>query len=166
MPESAETIDYRIDMILESITNHEKVNFKELARDNDVPYQRLLARSKGRQSRSNRPSATYKLSSAQDNALYDYIVRLDELGVCVRLPMIVSCANYLLQQGHEGSLPAPSANTRWAKNGLNAILSFTYDVKKHLSLIVRLHTRLAREWITSTKCTAHSRQYTKRYRKA
>ncbi|PVH92127.1 hypothetical protein DM02DRAFT_576171 [Periconia macrospinosa] len=59
-----------------------------------------------------------KLTEAQEGALYDYIARLDELGVCVRLSMIVSCANYLLQRGHDGPGPPPSADSRWAKNWL------------------------------------------------
>lgn len=118
MPKSQISIDDRITEILNSITDISKPNFKQLAREHDVPYQRLLARSKGRPTRSQRPSGTYKLTQAQESALYDYIARLDELGVCVRLPMIVSCANYLLQRGHDGPGPPPSADSRWAKNWL------------------------------------------------
>ena len=112
------SINGRIEEILESVKDVTKPNFKQLARENGVPYQRLLARSKGRQTRSRRPSATYKLAKAQDQALYDYIARLDELGVCVRLPMIVSCANYLLQQAHDSHGPPLTANSRWAKQWL------------------------------------------------
>ena len=32
--------------------------------------------------------------------------------------MIVSCANYLLQRGHDGPGPPPSANSRWAMDWL------------------------------------------------
>ena len=105
-------INNRIKEILESIKDIIKPNFKQLAREYGVPYQRLLARLKGRQTRSKRPSTTYKLAKAQDQALYDYIARLDELGVCVRLPMIVSCANYLLQQAHDSPSPPPTASSR------------------------------------------------------
>ncbi|USP77769.1 hypothetical protein yc1106_05043 [Curvularia clavata] len=112
------SINDRIAEILESIKDIPKPNFKQLAREHGVPYQRLLARSKGRLTHSKRPSGTYKLAKAQDQALYDYIARLDELGVCVRLPMIVSCANYLLQQAHNGPGPPPTASSRWAKQWL------------------------------------------------
>jgi len=112
------SVNDRIEEILESIKDIVKPNFKQLAREYGVPYQRLLARSKGRPTRSKRPSDTYKLAKAQDQALYDYIARLDELGVCVRLPMIVSCANYLLQQAHDGPGPPPTASSRWAKQWL------------------------------------------------
>jgi hypothetical protein len=118
MPKSPISIDDRIAEILDSISDTPKPNFSKLAREHGVPYQRLLARSKGRPTLSQRPPTTCKLTEAQEGALYDYIARLDELGVCVRLPMIVSCANYLLQRGHEGPGPPPSANSRWAKNWL------------------------------------------------
>jgi hypothetical protein len=96
MSQSQVQIDNRIDQVLESIKDVEKPNYKQLAREKKLPYQRLLARSKGRPTRSQRPSGTYKLSEAQDSALYDYIARLDDLGIFVRLLMIVACANYLL----------------------------------------------------------------------
>lgn len=111
-------IDNQIDQALESIRDVKKPNYKQLAREKNLPYQRLLARSKGRTTRSQRPSGTYKLSEAQDSALYDYIARLNELGICVRLPMIVACANYLLQRSHDGPGPPPSANPQWAKRWL------------------------------------------------
>lgn len=118
MPQSGLSIDDQIEQILESIEDVEKPNFSKLAREHNVPYQRLLARSKGRPTLSERPSGTYKLSEAQENALYDYVARLDYLGVYVRLPMIVSCANYLLQRSHEGASTPPSASIRWAKRWL------------------------------------------------
>jgi hypothetical protein len=96
MPQLTIAIDDRIEQALKSIIDTPKPNYSQLARQYDVPYQRLLARSKGRQTRSERLSSTYKLTEAQDSALYDYVARLDELGICVRLPMIVACANYLL----------------------------------------------------------------------
>ncbi|KAF7446574.1 HTH-Tnp-Tc5 domain containing protein [Pyrenophora tritici-repentis] len=118
MAQSQILVNDRISEILKSIEDIPKPNFKQLAREHGVPYQRLLARSKGRPTRSERPSSTYKLTEAQDRALYDYIARLDELGVCVRLPMIVSCVNYLLQQAHDGPGPPPTASSRWAKQWL------------------------------------------------
>ncbi|KAF7566807.1 HTH-Tnp-Tc5 domain containing protein [Pyrenophora tritici-repentis] len=118
MAQSQILVNDRILEILKSIEDIPKPNFKQLAREHGVPYQRLLVRSKGRPTRSERPSSTYKLTEAQDRALYDYIARLDELGVCVQLPMIVSCVNYLLQQAHDGPGPPPTASSRWAKQWL------------------------------------------------
>jgi hypothetical protein len=109
MHESTQSIIDRTAKVLESISDISKPNFRQLARDHDIPYQRLLARSKGRSALSERQPSTYKLSYAQDNALYGYIARLDELGVCARLPMIDSCAN-CLQRGHDGPGLPPSAN--------------------------------------------------------
>jgi hypothetical protein len=77
MPQLGLLIDDQIEQILESIKDVEKPNFSKLAREHNVPYQRLLARSKGRATLSERPSGTLKLSEAQDKALYNYIARLD-----------------------------------------------------------------------------------------
>jgi len=118
MPELQIQIDNQINQALESIRDVKKPNYKQLARKKNLPYQRLLARSKGRTTRSQRPSGTYKLSEAQDSALYNYIARLDELGICIRLLIIVACANYLLQRSHDGLGPPPLANPRWAKRWL------------------------------------------------
>jgi hypothetical protein len=66
MPQLELLIDNRIKQILESIKDAERPNFSKLTREHNVPYQRLLARSKGRATLSERPSGTYKLSDAQD----------------------------------------------------------------------------------------------------
>jgi hypothetical protein len=46
MPSSS-SIDNEIDDILQSIQGIKKPNLKQIAREKDVPYERLLARSKG-----------------------------------------------------------------------------------------------------------------------
>ena len=115
MPELQIQIDDQIDQALESIRDVKKPNYKQLAYEKNLPYQRLLVHLKGRITRSQRPSGTYKLSEAQDSALYDYIAHLNELGICVRLPIIVACANYLLQRSYDGPGPPPLANPQWAK---------------------------------------------------
>ncbi|KAF5848652.1 hypothetical protein GGP41_009720 [Bipolaris sorokiniana] len=96
-------INNRIKEILESIKDIIKPNFKQLARE----Y--------GRLTRSKRLSDIYKLNKAQDCALYDYIARLNELSVYIRLPMIVS-----------------------QNNGLNGNLSSMYDDSDLLILIARI----------------------------
>ena len=80
---SSISIDEKIDAILESIEHVKKPNFARLAREEDVPYDRLLARSKGRPTRKSRRSGTKKLSDAQEYALLVYIKRTDKLGICV-----------------------------------------------------------------------------------
>ena len=47
MAQSQVSINNRITEILESIKDIPKPNSKQLAREHGVPYQRLLARSKG-----------------------------------------------------------------------------------------------------------------------
>ena len=80
MPNS-KAINKQIDDILESIRDIKKPNYARIAREKDVPYYRLLARSKGRPTYSQRKSGTKKLSDAQEYALLAYIKRLDNLGI-------------------------------------------------------------------------------------
>ena len=54
MAESYINIEDRISAAYETYQNHEKPNIKALSRDFDVLYSRLLARIRGRKSRSTR----------------------------------------------------------------------------------------------------------------
>jgi hypothetical protein len=133
-------IDQRIEKILDDMPDGLKVNWSQLARDQGVPYHRLLARSKGRGTLQSRPSGTYKLSDAQDHALYAYIERMYGFGVCVRLPMVVSCANYLLFRAHDPTsssapLSPPKVDARWAKRWIQRNPDLFIRRQQTLSLV-------------------------------
>ncbi|USP77745.1 hypothetical protein yc1106_05019 [Curvularia clavata] len=64
MAPSQASINDRITEMLKSIKDILKSNFKQLAREYSVLYQRLLARSKGRPTYSQHSSGTYKLAKA------------------------------------------------------------------------------------------------------
>ncbi|KAF1980642.1 hypothetical protein K402DRAFT_343991, partial [Aulographum hederae CBS 113979] len=114
-------IDQRIQKVLDEIPDGININWSHLARKYNVPYQRLLARSKGRSTLQSRPSGTLKLTDAQEYALYTCVERLDQLGVRVRIPMIISCVNYILFRAYDSSCSTSTsrntlrANPRWAK---------------------------------------------------
>jgi hypothetical protein len=120
MPKTYDETEDLIRQVLDSITPDSKPNFSELARLHDVPYQRLLARSKGRGDRYDRPCPSHKLTIEQENALLAYIKRLDNLGICARPHMVVSCANTLLSRGRKKSQPGPppTVDRQWAKRWL------------------------------------------------
>ena len=117
MPKINNEIEARIQRALASIPEGERPNFKALANEYRVPYQRLLARSKGRASLFDRPSHTTKLTTTQNNALKVYLRRLDDLGIAPRMQQLVQTANTILKIDHEAEHPGtapPTVSTRWA----------------------------------------------------
>ena len=73
MAESYESVEYRIQVAIHELENVERPNIKAWARSRNLPYQRLLARYKGRQSLSERPPNGRKLDESQESALCRYI---------------------------------------------------------------------------------------------
>lgn len=115
MSNSYFAIEERIQAALASRDPSKKINYRKLARIFDVPYQRLLARSKGRLSRSQRSSATFKLDKNQHKALRDWITVLDTLGAHARLETIVSSANAIIAVSYGSSAQTPPrVDRRWA----------------------------------------------------
>ncbi|KAJ6007946.1 hypothetical protein N7540_011922 [Penicillium herquei] len=70
MAESYQSIESRIELAILNLENVQSPNIKVWAREHNLPYQRLLARYKGRTSRSERTAAGYKLDKSQESALY------------------------------------------------------------------------------------------------
>ncbi|KAF1983120.1 hypothetical protein K402DRAFT_466160 [Aulographum hederae CBS 113979] len=135
-------IDQRIQRVLDEMPDGTSINWSHLARKYDVPYQRLLARSKGRGTLQSRPSGTLKLTDAQEYALYTYIERLDQLGVRVRIPMIISCVNYILFRAYDPSCSTSTprntlqrANPRWAKRWIQRNSELFIRRQQSLSLL-------------------------------
>ena len=64
MPDSYKQLESHIENALVAISREETPNISRFAREFDVPYQRLLNRLKGRDSRSTRPPAGRLLSDA------------------------------------------------------------------------------------------------------
>lgn len=97
MPDSYDQTESRIQSALASIKPDMKPNFSKLAEKYSVPYQRLLARYKGRVRLYERPSGTLKLTSSQNFVLREFIRYLDSLGIPPRLRHVVHCANTILR---------------------------------------------------------------------
>ena len=85
-----------------------KPNIAALAREFCVSESQLRARLKGRQSKQERPAANRKLREDQESAVYQYLDRLDKIGLSARLPMVTNCANAILRRSH----PTSSDTTR------------------------------------------------------
>ena len=113
MPLTYEEEEAKIQSILDAIPPDFKPNFSRLARENNVHYQRLLARYHGRSTRFQRPSGTLKLNASQNYVLREFVRFLDQLGVSARVAHVVRCANTILQADHtDPSRPSPTATDR------------------------------------------------------
>lgn len=115
MPEINSDIESRIRRALKSIPTGVRPNYIALSKEYRVPYQRLLARSKGRPNLYNRSSYTLKLTTTQNLALIVYLQRLDDLRIAPRTNQVVSTTNSILRIDHIAKKvpgPPPTVGTR------------------------------------------------------
>jgi hypothetical protein len=135
MPDTYEEVEARIQRVLDSIPSDCTPNISRLARDNDVPYQRLRARYHGRKTLSERSGGHFKLNESQNFVLREFVRFLDQLGVSARVAHVVRCANTILQADHaDPSLPPPTVTTRWAKAWINRQEDIFVRRQRHLDL--------------------------------
>ena len=96
MAESNNAIEERILDALATISDNEKPNIAKLARENNVPYQRLLACYKGRQSILEQSATNLQLNLAQELVLCQYLDTLNKVGISTQRQMLINCANSIL----------------------------------------------------------------------
>lgn len=95
---SYELIENRISEALQSIDSNLKPNFARLAREFAVPYRRLIERSKGRGSRSDRASVNLRLTPEEEQAICRYLDIIEEAGLYARHYHIERTANSILSR--------------------------------------------------------------------
>ena len=71
--ESYLRVEDAISTILEEVDWSQKINWSQLARDNEIPYQRLLQRAHGRQSRCERPGTNKVFTEEQEESIHIYL---------------------------------------------------------------------------------------------
>ena len=73
----------------------------------------------GRASKSSRLPTNRALNSEQEQAIKDYIQRLDEQDVSAKVTMIRAAANYILTKSHSDHLtPPPQVSENWTRRFL------------------------------------------------
>ncbi|KAF2176056.1 hypothetical protein K469DRAFT_608427 [Zopfia rhizophila CBS 207.26] len=100
-------IKERITFALAVINGIENPNIAAVARDFAVPYNQLLKRYKGRNSRSTRPITNSRLNAAQKATVKAYIPRCDKLGMPALIPQLKNAMQYILDLTHPNSLAPP-----------------------------------------------------------
>ena len=98
MPAAYHALENRIDQAIDALYHGHYTNCSVAARAFDVAPRTLQRRWNGAGSRSTRPSAGKKaLTDEQEQAIRDYIHRLDSINQCARPKMIVGAANFLIR---------------------------------------------------------------------
>lgn len=123
-----------ITRILEGVDWSKSVNIAELARASGVPYQRLLARANGRQSRCERPGTCKRFTEEQEASIHQYLQTLDDIGTSARLWQLRKCANSILARLHDGEGPPPIVGQHWPARFLEANPQYHIRKQKPMEL--------------------------------
>ncbi len=105
------------------------------ARAFGVPLRIVQRRLQETGSRSTRPPTNRALSEEHEQSIRDYIQRLDEQNISVKLSMIQAAANYLLQQSHSDRTSVPhQVSENWTRRFLERNPQFHKRKQKPLAV--------------------------------
>lgn len=86
--------------------SHPKLTIAQIGRDFEVPYQRLVARIKGRIGRHQRQHINTRLTASQEAALCSYANRLENRNLAAQREQIRGAANSILKEAYAHTTPA------------------------------------------------------------
>lgn len=96
MSETYKEIEVRVLEALKTAQNSDNPNLSKIARDHNVPYQRLFRRFKGAKSKFTRAPTNRKLNPVQENAIIRSVKESEAMGASLRINGIVRTANLVL----------------------------------------------------------------------
>ena len=131
MKYSYSAIEQRIKVACQAARVRKNTKIAPLAREFDVPAQRLRARLNGRQSRSSRPILSKRLDESQEAALVQWINTLDSLHVPPTASIVEASANAMLRRATEpDEEPADPVSKMWVYNFIKRLPDGLYWVKQ------------------------------------
>ena len=98
-------IEARIERALSAMHDDPELKCAEAARQFFVPYPRLYARLKQRDSKFTRPRTNLRLTEEQDQALQEYVYRCDKLNSPALVPQLLDTAERILRQCEPEAAP-------------------------------------------------------------
>ena len=120
MDQSYAAVEKRIKDAINAINTRKNAKHKAIAREFQVPYDRLRNRLSGNPSKSEvRGMHNRLLTPDQDLALVLFYEKLSNAGTPARLNSIKSEANRLLRQTCDPTKPPPEIDPQWAKRWLD-----------------------------------------------
>ena len=149
-------IETQISDALEFIQRVDGATIAEAARECDVPYWRLRARVASRPSRSTRPTNNLRLICDQEEALQIYMRRLDQIGLCACLPLVLNAVNSILARSHtDPTTPPPKIGQHWAQRWRICNPNWFKIEQKPLDLVPAAAQDITdiEEWFASFKAT-------------
>jgi hypothetical protein len=84
-----------------------------LARQFEVPYERLRRRIAGQKSRSTRQQSNKLFTDDQESAITTWIQHLDNIGASPTVDLVRNCANSILQRMNPNQQPSPTVGPNW-----------------------------------------------------
>jgi hypothetical protein len=151
MPESNQSIEARIQLAILELENVESPNIKAWARERNLPYQRLLARYKGRPSLSERIPNGRKLDESQESALCRYIDFLDSIYLPPKRPVIAAAANAILASSHRDATKPPTIGSHWLQRFLRRHPEYISRRQRAMDIERKkcLDRQVAKDWFDS-----------------
>ena len=113
MAESTREIEDRIQNAINTYQCNENQKVTKIARDFQVPYQRLLRRLHGTPSQLNHQPVNKTLDNHQEEALKDWIFHLDNTHFAPTVKQIQNCANAILARSHTEPTQPPQVSKMW-----------------------------------------------------
>ncbi|KAJ5095169.1 hypothetical protein N7532_007460 [Penicillium argentinense] len=133
MPHTNKEIEELIEKALEKLHTQSRPNISKVARELDVPYQRLRSPYRGKKSLFEREPNGRKLDPAQEKALCGWIDYNDSLGLPVKRTQIVAAATSILKLANPSS---PPLSEKWLKRFLQRHPK--YNIRRRKSLDIEL----------------------------
>jgi len=117
--EAYRAMEERIKQVLKLMRKEDQPKISLWARENEIPYQRLLRRWNGLESKSSRQATGKRLTADQERGLCNFLDQLDYLGASARLSMVRQAANSILLRDCQDPSDPPKVGNHWPQRFLD-----------------------------------------------
>ena len=100
MAQISQEIEARIRNAIDAYQHDPGQKMADIAREFEVPYQRLRGRLQGKHSRVNKRPVNCALDKQQENALKHWVYKLDQAHFAPTVQQVQHCANSILRRSH------------------------------------------------------------------
>jgi site-specific DNA-cytosine methylase len=133
IPKMVRSIEARIQDAMDHLSQNPGAKVVQVARQFGVPRNRLRFRLKGGKPKTELKPVNKKLAEPEEQAICNYIDRLDKINLAVRPEFVTDAANYVLKHRSSNSLPTeeiPTVNAQWTTRFLKRHNYFKRTQKK------------------------------------
>lgn len=142
MPTRAELMEEKVQQALKAMNGDPSLKGSKATKQFNAPYDRLMARRRGRPASNTRGGHNTKLNRPQDEALKDYILMLQASRNGANMDSINSATNRLLF--YQTGDPAITCSRRWTKAWMTRHSDFLKTMKERPLSAKRLSSHICR----------------------